>query len=447
MSTNFASASLIPLDGVVAIPDGVELGEFETSLSDNPLWVCVRGKHFQVRGTAREVILCVRQGSRTISEISAELAKNKDDSPSVEEVRETVQRLTSSAILQRDGEEILVEPRKSRWRLRSAGYFATYVPILSQEFLRPITTRLAVLFSPYWMARLIPLLLLVQIIFWWKSGPRLIGSIGSLNQSRFFLFLMFNYCGLFLHELGHAAACIRCGVKHGPIGFGIYLIFPAFYADVTDAWRLPNRQRMVVDAGGVYVTLALAWSALIVFLITGNSVAEILAAVYGMTAFFSLNPFLRMDGYWLVSDGLGIPNLMAMNREVTEWALNRLFRHRSRSPQVLALPRKQRRLYAVYYVFFLAFILYGTYKFYGWYVPRLVHAYPQLLETIRGMYRLYGWSHSTIAAVFRLVFSTVPALGILIYTWRFLQRTLGSAGRAAWKIVQRRLFPDVGYGT
>jgi len=437
MSTNTASVMVPPtVEQLVILREGVELGEFETSFADSPLWVSARGKHFQVRGVAREVVLCLRDGCRTVSEIRDAIAKTDPDRVPVDQVTETVNRLVNSSIVQYGSESSSSPPKGSGWKLRSAGYFATYVPILSQERLRPITTKLAVLFDPYWMVRLLPVLLIVQIVFWLNSGPRLIGSIASLNQSRFLLFLLCNYAGLFLHELGHAAACTRCGVKHGPIGFGIYLVFPAFYADVSDAWRLPNRKRMIIDAGGVYVTLILAWIALMVYLTTGSAVAEILTAVYGLTAFFSLNPFLRMDGYWLVSDALGIPNLMTANREVTEWGLSKLFRHNGREPQIWCLPERVRRMYFIYYSLFLVFLCYGTCVFYIWYLPRLLHSYPQLLLTFNSAYQTSGLSLATITAGFRIALGTVPAVGMLIYTGRFLYRTMESTGRAMWKAVR-----------
>jgi len=194
---------------------------------------------------------------------------------------------------------------------------------------------------------------------------------------------------------------------------------------------------MIIDAGGVYVTLMLSWISLMVYLITGNEVAEILTAVYGLTAFFSLNPFLRMDGYWLVSDALGIPNLMAANRQMTEWGLSRLFRHNGREPEIWSLPKKILRLYFLYYVLFLGFVCYGTGVFYAWYLPRLLHNYPQLLLAFRTAYEASGVSLATITVAVRMVLSTVPAIGMVIYTGRFVWRTTHSAGRAVLKTVRR----------
>ena len=60
------------------------------------------------------------------------------------------------------------------------------------------------------------------------------------------------------HELGHAAACRYGGATPGGIGVGLYLVWPAFYTDVTDAYRLPRRDRLRVDLGGLYFNALVA---------------------------------------------------------------------------------------------------------------------------------------------------------------------------------------------
>ena len=54
------------------------------------------------------------------------------------------------------------------------------------------------------------------------------------------------------HECGHAAACRYGGAKPGRIGIGIYLVWPVFYTDVTDSYRLTKTGRLRTDLGGVY---------------------------------------------------------------------------------------------------------------------------------------------------------------------------------------------------
>ncbi len=114
---------------------------------------------------------------------------------------------------------------------------------------------------------------------------------------------------LVAHELGHAAACRRFGAPPDDIGFTVYWLFPAFYSDVTAAWRLDRRQRVVVDLGGVYFQLVAGAGLWLAYRVTGW---QPLAVAFGMIlcgCLFALNPFLKLDGYWLLSDALGVPRL------------------------------------------------------------------------------------------------------------------------------------------
>ena len=54
------------------------------------------------------------------------------------------------------------------------------------------------------------------------------------------------------HEIGHATACRYGGAKPGVMGVGLYIVWPAFYTDVTDAYRLGRGGRLRTDLGGIY---------------------------------------------------------------------------------------------------------------------------------------------------------------------------------------------------
>lgn len=135
----------------------------------------------------------------------------------------------------------------------------------------------------------------------------MISSLVSMN----FLYLFFILLALSIlfHELGHAAACLKFGAKAGAIGFGFYLIFPAFYADVTDTWRLKRHQRIIVDLAGIYMQLLFSVALCIAFHVTGELSYLNLAFAIASMLIININPFLRYDGYWILSDLTNIPNL------------------------------------------------------------------------------------------------------------------------------------------
>src|SRR5256885_3554954 len=71
-----------------------------------------------------------------------------------------------------------------------------------------------------------------------------------------------------LHECAPATACSYGGAHPGVMGVGIYLVWPAFYTDVTDAYRLGKGGRLRTDLGGVYFNALFMLGALGIYLLT-----------------------------------------------------------------------------------------------------------------------------------------------------------------------------------
>ena len=113
------------------------------------------------------------------------------------------------------------------------------------------------------------------------------------------------------HEIGHAAACRYGGGKPGGMGAGIYVVWPAFYTDVTDAYRLPRRSRLRTDLGGIYFNAVVAVLALGVWLATGLDVLLLLIGLQMLEMLKNLSPVIRADGYHILSDATGVPDLYA----------------------------------------------------------------------------------------------------------------------------------------
>lgn len=118
-----------------------------------------------------------------------------------------------------------------------------------------------------------------------------------------------------VHELGHGLACRRYGGTVREAGILVLLLAPLAYVDVTTSWRLRSRrQRMVVAAAGMYVELACAavaacvWSELDSGWLSYLCFQGVILTGF-TTVLFNANPLLKFDGYYLLSDALGLPNL------------------------------------------------------------------------------------------------------------------------------------------
>jgi putative peptide zinc metalloprotease protein len=100
------------------------------------------------------------------------------------------------------------------------------------------------------------------------------------------------------HECGHAAGCRYGGARPGRIGAGLYLVWPSFFTNVTDSYRLSRAGRLRTDLGGLYFNM--------IFMLV---LAACFIAVTHLEMLEQLLPFVRFDGYFILSDLVGVPDL------------------------------------------------------------------------------------------------------------------------------------------
>jgi putative peptide zinc metalloprotease protein len=112
------------------------------------------------------------------------------------------------------------------------------------------------------------------------------------------------------HEIGHATACRYSGGRPGVIGAGIYVVWPVFYTDVTDTYRLPRSGRLRTDLGGVYFNAIFGLAVGAAYFVTGFEPLLLLVLVQNCAILQQLMPFGRLDGYLIVSDLTGVPDIL-----------------------------------------------------------------------------------------------------------------------------------------
>jgi putative peptide zinc metalloprotease protein len=132
----------------------------------------------------------------------------------------------------------------------------------------------------------------------------------NIAKSEWLIFFLMSFVGVTFHEFGHASAAHYYGAKHGGIGGGFYLVVPVYFADVTDIWKLPKSQRIVVNLAGIYFEFVYAIFLIAIGVIFQYNLLILLACIYSLSILRNLNPFARSDGYWVLSDAIEKPNLM-----------------------------------------------------------------------------------------------------------------------------------------
>ena len=171
-----------------------------------------------------------------------------------------------------------------------------------------------------------------------------------------------------IHELGHGLTCKHYGGECHEIGFMLLVLTPAMYCNTSDSWLLPNKwQRISIGAAGMYVETVVAAIATFLWWYTNPGWLHYLALntiflCSVSTIVFNLNPLLRYDGYYMLSDFLEIPNLAQKSRTAMINAL-RVCCLGMKPVQHRSLPKRRRWAFAVYSVASL---------FYRWFVMLLI---------------------------------------------------------------------------
>ena len=131
------------------------------------------------------------------------------------------------------------------------------------------------------------------------------------------------------HEFGHAAAARYSGAEPGVMGAGLYLVWPAFYTDVTDSYRLGRAGRIRTDLGGLYFNAIVVVLTFVWWWATGWEALLLLVATQVLQMTQQLLPLLRFDGYHVLADLAGVPDLYHRIRPT----LLGLLPHRWKSPE------------------------------------------------------------------------------------------------------------------
>jgi putative peptide zinc metalloprotease protein len=124
-----------------------------------------------------------------------------------------------------------------------------------------------------------------------------------------------------LHELAHGLTCKHFGGDVHESGVLVMFFMPCLYCNVSDAWMIREKwKRMLIAAAGGYFDLCLWALAVFAWRLTvqdslPNFVAFVVLTVCGTRGLINFNPLLRLDGYYLLSDWLGIANLRKRARE------------------------------------------------------------------------------------------------------------------------------------
>jgi putative peptide zinc metalloprotease protein len=225
------------------------------------------------------------------------------------------------------------------------------------------------------------------------------------------------------HECGHAAACAYGGARPGAMGVGIYIVWPAFYTDVTDAYRLGKAGRLRTDLGGVYFNSIFSIATFGAYFLTGWEPLLIVVPIQIMEMLHQFLPFIRLDGYYIVSDLTGVPDMFARIKPTLK-ALNPL----EETPHEVRVLKPWVRGAVTLYVFSVIPLLLFLLALTAANLPRVLATAwdSMLLQNVKLHHHvaLHAYTPVTVDAI-QMAVLALPVAGLLATFWK-LGRTVFS---------------------
>ncbi len=317
----------------------------QTGTNQNPLWTVkdpISERFFQLRA-ADHFVFQHLDGKTSVAEIQSRYyASHAPRHLTEEQVLNFVQRLFSQGLVLVDkfGFSSSIANRASR--LKSSARKQKLSSILAirfrgidpDRFLNKLMPFVSGFFSPVCLLFSLTLLFGAMMIAFaeYETIYRELPRFSTFLQSgRLFWFIAVIACIKVLHELGHAFACKRFGGECHELGVLLLAFTPCLYCNVSDAWLLKNRwYRIAISGAGMYVEIVIAsictylwfWS-------VPGALHTVCLYVMVISSFSTIllngNPLLRYDGYYILSDFVGVPNLRSRSQGLVRAWLARLF--------------------------------------------------------------------------------------------------------------------------
>ncbi|MFH1700417.1 MAG: hypothetical protein ABIE07_07495 [Candidatus Zixiibacteriota bacterium] len=143
-----------------------------------------------------------------------------------------------------------------------------------------------------------------------RFNPTAIFSLGSLVT----IFIVLAFI-LLLHEFAHALTCRHYGGHVREMGFLLLYFQVCFYANLSDSWLFKKKShRLAVLWAGLFFQMVMfsavvfGWRVTVIG--TGiNHFFWLAANINLLVILINFNPLIKLDGYYLLSEIINIPNL------------------------------------------------------------------------------------------------------------------------------------------
>jgi putative peptide zinc metalloprotease protein len=208
------------------------------------------------------------------------------------------------------------KPAIPLWRWLLNNYLFIRIPLVRPaQWLDRLMPWVRWLFSP-WFISLTVVAALVGIAFAVRQFDTVAANLrGALSWDGLVGFAGALLVSKLVHELGHALVSTRHGARVGHMGVALLVMWPMLYTDTGESWKLErSRHRFAIASAGISAELVLAaWATFLwSFMPEGNfrnALFFLATTAWVLTLLVNGSPFMRFDGYYMLSDALDFPGL------------------------------------------------------------------------------------------------------------------------------------------
>jgi len=292
----------------------------------------VANTYFKISWPEFECLARFLQAS-TALELKKRVETETTVSIDLDDIKDLVIFLHSNGLLALTGKAVpFVEKTEPLWKKILHGYLYFTIPLFEPEdFLK----------------RTLPLVrpLLSRVFFMMMMAVFGVGVMMTLQRTDEFLHSFAGFFSLegvirglivlifikIVHEFAHAYTAVKYGIPVPHMGIALIVMYPVLYTETTGGWQLSSRRaRFQIAIAGIAAELCIAAIFLIIWNImpaggVGQSLAfaVIVVSLLG-SLFVNLNPFMRFDGYYMMSEIVGIENLQSRACNFARWKIRKI---------------------------------------------------------------------------------------------------------------------------
>ena len=241
---------------------------------------------------------------------------------------------------------------------------------------------------------------------------RLYFSFATMSAVDLLQFWILLFVVGFIHETAHGLTCRHYGGQVHSMGLMFLYLLPCFFCDVTEIWISASKiQRLYAIIAGIWIESTICGLAMIVWTNTAtggwlhNFIYQIILFTGIAIVVINLNPLIKLDGYYLITEIIEIPDLKERSTTfLSAWFQSKVLRLQVEIPIV---PRRRVAAFMIYAFFS------GAYS------------YVLLFVVVRFAYNI---SNKWLGE-----FAVVPAGALAFVMFRSRMRSLGRVAMQWWK--------------